>query len=199
MDDLHFRPALPRKSAVGGRALVGILCGMLWVTQPGLYGSSHAANPDPAARAQGRQIALASHPASPELSVPKSKPSTNGEDKPSTHGAENAAGSTASGGRPQTGQTWTLDLGAKRKMTFVYVRAGTFLMSSPPDEKGRGSDEGQIRVTLTKDFWMGETEVTQTQYLAVTGLNPSRIRNAGNLPVEQVTWEEAVRFCELLS
>ncbi|RPH51659.1 MAG: formylglycine-generating enzyme family protein [Desulfobacteraceae bacterium] len=51
-------------------------------------------------------------------------------------------------------------------MTFVYIRPGTFIMGSPADEPGRDSDETQHKVTLTKGFYMGETEVTVGQWRA---------------------------------
>ena len=46
-------------------------------------------------------------------------------------------------------------------MTFRYVPAGSFLMGSPKDEVGRDGDETRREVTLTRGFWMAETETTQ--------------------------------------
>jgi formylglycine-generating enzyme required for sulfatase activity len=51
-------------------------------------------------------------------------------------------------------------------MTFVYIKPGTFMMGSPSYEPGRGNDETQHQVTLTKGFYMGETEVTVRQWRA---------------------------------
>ena len=65
--------------------------------------------------------------------------------------------------------TWTNSLG----QTFVLLFAGTFTMGSPSDELGRYSDEGQHQVTLTQSFYMQTTEVTQAQWEAVMGSNPS--------------------------
>ncbi len=57
------------------------------------------------------------------------------------------------------------------EFAFRWCPPGTFLMGSPTSEKGRGYNETQHSVTLTKGFWMMETEVTQAQWLAVTGIS----------------------------
>jgi formylglycine-generating enzyme required for sulfatase activity len=88
------------------------------------------------------------------------------------------------------------------------IPAGTFTMGSPEDEPDRNADrEGQHQVTLTKDFYMGKYQVTQEQYQAVTGSNPSGFKTAvngesgtpGKLPVETVSWYDAIEFCNTLS
>ena len=55
------------------------------------------------------------------------------------------------------------------KMKLAYIPAGTFLMGSPPEEKGRQEEERQHRVTLTRAFRLGVAEVTQAQWKAVMG------------------------------
>jgi formylglycine-generating enzyme required for sulfatase activity len=82
-------------------------------------------------------------------------------------------------------------------MKFAWCPPGTFLMGSPPSEAGRSSDETQHKVTLTKGFYLGTHEVTQNQWRAVMGNNPS-IFKGDNLPVEQVTWKECQDFCTKL-
>ena len=83
---------------------------------------------------------------------------------------------------------------------FVYIEPGSFMMGSPENEPGRGSDETQHRVTLTKGFYMQTTEVTQGQWKAVMGNNPSYFKDCGdNCPVEQVSWEDAQEFIKKLS
>ena len=92
-----------------------------------------------------------------------------------------------------------LDLGGGVKMKLVLIPAGRFLMGSPETEAGRSSNEGpQREVTISKAFYMGATEVTQEQYEAVTGSNPSDFKGKTN-PVEQVFWYDAVKFCQALS
>ena len=84
-------------------------------------------------------------------------------------------------------------------MKFKLIPTGEFLMGSPESEDDRLSAEGpQHRVRITKPFYLGVYEVTQAQYETVMGENPSRFEG-GTVPVEQVTWEEAVEFCRKLS
>ncbi len=56
----------------------------------------------------------------------------------------------------------------------------------------------QTQVTITKGFWIGRTLVTQAQYQAVTGGNPSRFKGE-TLPAEQVSWDDAMAFCQKLA
>ncbi|MBX3730770.1 MAG: formylglycine-generating enzyme family protein [Candidatus Sumerlaeia bacterium] len=95
----------------------------------------------------------------------------------------------------------TIDLGSGVSMSLVWIPPDTFTMGSPSSESGRHSDEGpQTRVTLTRGFWMGETEVTQAQWNAVMGSegNPSHFKG-DDLPVETVSWGDAMEFCRRLS
>jgi formylglycine-generating enzyme required for sulfatase activity len=78
-------------------------------------------------------------------------------------------------------------------MTFVLVPAGKFRMGSPPDEPLRDGNEDLHEVTLTEPFDMGKYEVTQAQYEALTGNNPSGFKGTDR-PVECVTWNEADAF-----
>jgi formylglycine-generating enzyme required for sulfatase activity len=84
------------------------------------------------------------------------------------------------------------------RMTFVLVPPGKFLMGSPAYEKDRGDDEALHEVTLTEPFDLGKTEVTQMQYQALTGENPSKFKGA-DLPVETVSWEEARDYAARLT
>ncbi len=84
-------------------------------------------------------------------------------------------------------------------MALAPIAAGSFVMGSPDTEPERYEDEGpQHRVTLSYDFWIGICPVTQRQYEAVTGENPSAIRGP-NRPVENVSWDDAVAYCERLT
>ena len=97
---------------------------------------------------------------------------------------------------PAAGSVYEGPLG----MRFRFVPRGRFRMGSPTDEPGRGADEVFHDVELTRGFWMGETEVTQRQWKALTGNNPSRFRYYRNdCPVETVSWYEAVAFANRLS
>ena len=87
----------------------------------------------------------------------------------------------------------------KLNMEMIPIPAGTFVMGSPPDEDGRFPDEDlQTTVTITKPFWLGKTEVTQSQWKAVMGNNPS-LFTGDDLPVVNVDWHDAVAFCEKLN
>jgi formylglycine-generating enzyme required for sulfatase activity len=91
-----------------------------------------------------------------------------------------------------------VDIGDGVKMTFMLIPPGTFRMGSPPDEKERKSDETQHTVTLTEPFYLSQTEVTQAQYQALTGQDPSHFKGADK-PVEQVSWEEARDYAAQLT
>lgn len=99
---------------------------------------------------------------------------------------------------------------------FVQIKAGTFEMGSPADESGRYTDETQHSVTLTKDFEMQATELTQLQYLLIIRRNPSGFRaesqcDAGNYgvvyglemcknhPVESISWNDVQELIEKLN
>ena len=88
---------------------------------------------------------------------------------------------------------------------LVLVPKGTFMMGSPESEQGRNENETQHEVTISKDYYLGVYEVTQAQYEKVMGKNPSYFQGAvvGNenadLPVEMVSWDDAVEFCKKLS
>jgi len=97
-------------------------------------------------------------------------------------------------------QELTLDLGGGVTMELVLVPAGEFLMGSPESEVGRDDDEGpQHRVTIARPFYLGEYEVTQAQWQAVMGSNPSFFKGDDELPVENMFWEDCQRFCEKLN
>ena len=80
-------------------------------------------------------------------------------------------------------------------MQFALIPSGRFVMGSPPSEIGRHEDEGQHEVIIDKPFYLGITEVTQEQFQAVTGMNPSMFAKGARYPVESVAWQEATEFC----
>jgi formylglycine-generating enzyme required for sulfatase activity len=94
-------------------------------------------------------------------------------------------------------QTETGGAPAGRLVTMVKINGGTFMMGSAEPENGRRKDEAAHFVTVAA-FWMSPYEVTQREYQAVMGLNPSHFKGE-NLPVERVSWFDAVDFCNTLS
>jgi len=85
-------------------------------------------------------------------------------------------------------------------MTFVYIPPGDFMMGSPEKEPGRDDDEKQHKVKLTEGFYMQTTEVTQKQWKAVTGDNPSSFKDCGDdCPVENVSWDDVQEFMKKLN
>lgn len=89
-------------------------------------------------------------------------------------------------------------------MEFVLIAPGTFAMGSPLDERGRHDWEGpQHSVTITRPFYLGIYPVTQAQYERIIGRNPAHFNKAHgggpDHPVEQVSWEDAITFCEKLT
>jgi formylglycine-generating enzyme required for sulfatase activity len=86
-------------------------------------------------------------------------------------------------------------------MKLVLIPAGEFLMGS---DKADGSaapaaEQPQHRVRITRPFYLGATEVTRGQYRTVMGRDPSYFKGSDDLPVEQVSWNEAVAFCDKLN
>ena len=71
-------------------------------------------------------------------------------------------------------------------------------LPDPLTDDGQNRDEQQHRVRITKPFYLGAQEVTQAQYQQVMGTNPSQYKDARN-PVETVSWDDAVKFCDKLS
>jgi len=90
------------------------------------------------------------------------------------------------------------DLGAGIKLDIVLIPAGKFMMGSPASEKNRKSDETQHEVTITKPFYMGKYEVTQEQWQAIMGNNPSETKGV-KLPVTHVSWEDCQEFIKKLN
>jgi formylglycine-generating enzyme required for sulfatase activity len=93
-------------------------------------------------------------------------------------------------------------------MEMIEIPAGKFLMGSADSEQDRESNEGPQREVSVPAFYMGKYEVTQDQWAAVVKLpkvsrdltpNPSAFKTDGKTPVQNVSWWEAVEFCERLS
>jgi len=92
---------------------------------------------------------------------------------------------------PQTAEPVTVSDG------FLLIHGGAFQMGSPADEAWRVEDETQHTVTVS-DFYISPYEVTQKEFLEIMGLNPSSF-SGDELPVESVSWLDAVAFCNAKS
>jgi formylglycine-generating enzyme required for sulfatase activity len=117
-------------------------------------------------------------------------------------GAKEGAGS----GYPATLQVETAAPGAAPPtnvipvLGMVWIKPGTFVMGSPASDPDSSSVERpQTTVTLTKGFWMGAHPVTQAEYTAVIGSNPSNFSANPNNPVEEVNWAAANTYCTTLT
>ncbi len=80
---------------------------------------------------------------------------------------------------------------------FVLISGGTFWMGSPAEEAWRSEDETQHTVTVS-DFYMSIYELTQAEYQEIMGENPSSFSGDG-LPVENISWLDAIRYCNTRS
>jgi uncharacterized protein (TIGR02996 family) len=83
-------------------------------------------------------------------------------------------------------------------MTFAWIAPGTFLMGSPSEEPERWDNETLHEVTLAHGFYLGIHAVTQSQWQAVMGNNPSRFKGK-NRPVEMVSWNDCQEFVTKVS
>jgi formylglycine-generating enzyme required for sulfatase activity len=90
----------------------------------------------------------------------------------------------------------SVDLGGDVTMEFVLIAAGKFMMG---DESGTSDEKPVHCIMLTKPFYLGKYEVTQAQWEAVMRNNPSDFKGDLQRPVEQVSWNDAVAFCDRLS
>ncbi len=107
--------------------------------------------------------------------------------------AQQPASSPAASAAAASGNNRSLsDLG----LDLVWVAPGSFLMGST---SGGDDDERPLtQATLSRGFWLGKTEVTQAQWVAVMGSNPSTFQG-DDRPVEQVSWDDAIEFCRKLT
>jgi formylglycine-generating enzyme required for sulfatase activity len=104
--------------------------------------------------------------------------------------------SPGSGTRPAPASVLTSSIGAK----LVLIPAGEFVMGASAGDGNADSWElPQHSVRIHEPFYIGTTEVTQGQFRAVTGRSPSRFHGSDDHPVEQVSWHDAVAFCNALS
>jgi formylglycine-generating enzyme required for sulfatase activity len=94
------------------------------------------------------------------------------------------------------------DLGNGVKLEMAAIPGGTFMMGSPENKAGRRDDKSPQHQVTIRSFFMEKYPVTQVQYQAIMGNNPSQFRSffkGKNRPVEKVSWDDAVAFCQKLS
>jgi formylglycine-generating enzyme required for sulfatase activity len=87
-------------------------------------------------------------------------------------------------------------------LDMVLIPSGNFLMGSPPEELDRFDDESPQHQVSISTFFLGKYAITQAQYKAVMGNNPSHFKgeaDSSNHPVENVSWNNATEFCYRLS
>ena len=111
--------------------------------------------------------------------------------------AASAACLAAEGDR-RSGETRTVTLPGGAKMEMIWCGPGKFQMGSPSGESGRLSNEPLHSVTLTKGFWLGKYEVTQSQWESVMRSNHSRFKNPDS-PVENISWHDCEAFIKRVS
>jgi formylglycine-generating enzyme required for sulfatase activity len=103
-------------------------------------------------------------------------------------------------GQTPTGETLTLDLGGGVTMELVRIPDGSFMMGTDStDYQWLEYSRPVHSVTISRDFYIGRYEVTQAQWEAVMGDHPSYFDGCDDCPVEVVSWEDAVDFCDTLS
>ena len=92
----------------------------------------------------------------------------------------------------------TVDLGRGVNLAMILIPQGKFIMGSPLSEPGHKSDEAQHQVVLSRPYFIGKNEVTQEQWEAVMGDNPSQIKGA-KLPVTNISWNDCQNFISKLN
>jgi formylglycine-generating enzyme required for sulfatase activity len=101
---------------------------------------------------------------------------------------------------PATGRRFYRAVQTGAPTNMVFIPPGTFRMGSPTNEVDRSSNEGpQTAVTISRGFWMGKYHVTQGEYQAMMGSNPSHFTGDSTRPVEQVSWFDATNYCATLT
>jgi formylglycine-generating enzyme required for sulfatase activity len=98
----------------------------------------------------------------------------------------------AASAQPAPEKTFTNSIG----MEFVLIPAGTFMMGS---EDGDSDERPVHQVTISRPFYLGKYEVTQGQWQAIMGKNPSLFQGGPNYPVEQVWWTDVQAFLQRLN
>jgi formylglycine-generating enzyme required for sulfatase activity len=96
------------------------------------------------------------------------------------------------------GQSFSVPLTKDLNLELVSILGGQFIMGSDASEVGRDRGESPQREVKVAPFYLGKYPITQQQWQAVMGNNPSYFRG-DRLPVEKISWDNASRFCQKLS
>ena len=84
--------------------------------------------------------------------------------------------------------------------TMAWIPPGTFMMGTPASDPDKTAGElSPFQATLTRGFWIGQFELTQSEYQNVICTNPSAFTSSLDLPVETVTWNDATQYCAALT
>lgn len=124
--------------------------------------------------------------------------SSNGNSNPPPPDDDSSTPDPSRKPKPVPAESFTENLGNDVTLEMVKIPAGSFIMGSPPGEKGRDSNESRQHNVNVPTFFISQYEVTQEQYQQVMGNNPSSFKG-DKRPVENVSWNDAVEFCKKLS
>lgn len=215
--------SLPRTSKLPRRAMLAIAASLLLLA--GIYGGSQLAHRSTNTEAIAKPSQSPLPPVSPEiLQSPPQLMSPSAAAVSASSEPTPPAQAQLSNQPVDSGAIITNSIGMK----FVKIKPGTFMMGSPPDEDGHSDNETLHRVTLTKGFYMGQTDVTIAQFeifvndsgyqtgaeisgtaVQWTGQTWAQVPGGswhnpgfgqdGDYPVVDVNWNDAVAFCTWIS
>ena len=139
-------------------------------------------------------------PAAPATAAGKTSPSDLGTNVKEMSGLERAIAERRHepSDLPTSSKETSVELGGGVKLELVLIPAGEFLMGSRSDKNANSDERPQHRVRVTKSFYLGKYPVTQEQWEAVMGSNPSKFEGPKN-PVDHVSWDGCQKFLEKLN
>ncbi len=187
----NVKVGVPRTGSISGRITDTVngnpIAGATVMTQPATASTT--------TDAQGRYTLSDVPPASYIVSASKAGYQGNSVQVAVTAGntaTANIALSVSQGGH--AGEERDFPMGATT-IRMCWIPAGNFQMGRTPGEQDSYIDEDpRHQVTFANGFWLGKTEITQAQWQAVMGNNPSYFRGDDNLPVERVSWDDIQGF-----
>ncbi len=167
-----------------------------WAKQNGVVNGKDGNRFDPKGNATRAEVAviLANRAkADQDTAAPSPSPST----RPSGGGSSGGGGGSRPSGSGGSTTPTPTPTPTPVEDDFALIQGGTFQMGSPAGEPERDSDETRHSVTVS-NFYMSKTEVTQKDYRAVMGTDPSETKG-DDLPVTNITWYDAIEYCNKLS